>query len=81
MVRPVMLTGEVTSLMSVQVLPALVEYWYFVIAELPIAPAAKAIDAEALPGVATSDVGAAGAEAKVIGVLTYTTRAAFSAVV
>ena len=61
MVRLVMLTGEdVPATASIQFVPPSVEYWYFVIAEPPVEPAVKAIDAEPLPGVATSDVGAAG---------------------
>jgi hypothetical protein len=61
LVRPETVTGEgVPASVSAQVVPLFVEYWYFVIAEPPSEPAVKAIDAEALLGVATNEVGAAG---------------------
>ena len=60
-VRPEIVTGDVVpAAASAQDEPALIEYWYFVIAEPLFEPAVNAIDAVVLPGVATSDVGADG---------------------
>ena len=57
-----MLMGEVVpAAASYQLVPSLVVYWYFVIEAPPSEPAVKAIEAVVSPGVAESEVGAAGA--------------------
>ena len=61
-VSPEMRTGDVVppAATSFQVPPVLVEYWYFVIADPPLLPAVKLMEAAVADGVATRPVGASG---------------------